>query len=94
MNITPAVEHGDFDESKEAILQEPCEEKVEPTTFEFNDDILYAEFESFSYGFDVIVGLDVGLYAEYETFSFDPILTDFLFESHKPKFVESDAVVT
>jgi len=48
----------------------------------------------FHVGFDANVGLDVNLYAEYESFSFDPIQPDFLFEFHKSKFVESEAIVT
>ena len=73
---------------------ESCEEDVEPTAFEFNDDILYAEYESFLYGLDldVNVGLDVDLCAAYESFSFNPIQPDFLFESCKSKFVESNNI--
>ena len=40
------------------------------------------------------MGLDVNLCTEYESFSFDLIHHDFLFESHKSKFVESEAIVT
>ena len=47
---------------------------------DFDDNILYAEYESFSCGFDVTEGLDVGFYVEYESFSFDPVIPDFLFK--------------
>jgi len=47
MSITPDIEHHDFDESKEAILQKSCEEKVEPTILQFGDDILSLEYEFF-----------------------------------------------
>ena len=60
---------------------------------EFNDDILSIEYKSFSCRFDANVGLDVDLCAEYESFSFSPMHPDFLFESHKYKFVESEAIV-
>ena len=60
---------------------------------EINDDILSIEYESFSCGFDVNVGLDVNLCAEYESFSFDPIHPSFLCESHEAKFVESEGIV-
>jgi len=46
---------------------------------EFKDDILSIEYEYFSCGFDVNVGLDVDLCAEYESLSFDPIHHDFFF---------------
>jgi len=60
---------------------------------QFNDDILSIEYEYFSYEFDATVGLDVNLRAKYESFSFDPIQTNFFFESHKSKFVESKAII-
>jgi len=53
----------------------------------------FVEYESFSFVFDVDVGLDVDLCAEYEYFSFDPIITDPLFESRKSEFVESETFV-
>jgi len=59
----------------------------------FNDDVLSIEYESFSCGFDVNVGLNENL-AEYEYFSFVPIHPDFLFESHKYELFESEAIVT
>jgi len=46
---------------------------------DFDDDILDAEYESFSYGFNVTEGLDVGFHVEYESFSFDPVIPDLLF---------------
>jgi len=57
-----------------------CDKKTELTILDFDDDILYAEHESFSYGFDVSEGLDVSFYIEYESFSFDPIITNLLFQ--------------
>jgi len=86
------VEHRDLDESK-AILLETCVGKIEPTILDFDDSILSIEYESFSHRFDANVGLDVDLCDEYESFSFDLIHPDFLFESHKSKFVESEAIV-
>ena len=47
---------------------------------EFDDDILYAEYESFSCGFDVTKGLDVGFNVEYESFSFDLIIPNLVFK--------------
>ena len=44
MSIPSAIEHHD---KLEDISQESCEEKVEPTTLEFNDDILSVEYEFF-----------------------------------------------
>jgi len=61
---------------------------------EYNDDILYVEYESFSYEFDVNKSLDVGLYVEYEFVSFDPKITDLLFESRMFEFIESENIVT
>ena len=40
------------------------------------------------------MSLDVDLCAEYKSFYFNPIHPDFLFDSHKSKFVESDVIVT
>jgi len=47
---------------------------------DFDDDILSAEYESFSYGFDATEGLDLGFHVEYEVFSFDSIIPDLLFK--------------
>ena len=47
---------------------------------DFDDDILYAEYESFSYEIDVTEGLVVGSHVEYESFSFDSIIPDLLFK--------------
>jgi len=47
MSIAPRIELHDLDDSKD-ISQESCEEEVEPTILDFDDDILYAEYESFS----------------------------------------------
>ena len=61
---------------------------------EFSDDILSIEYEYFSFGFDVNVGLDVDLCAEYESFSLDPIQSDHFFENCKSKVVESKGFAT
>ena len=50
------------------------------------------EYDSFC--FDINVSLDVDLCAQYEYFSFAPIQANLLFESHKSKFIESEAMVT
>jgi len=65
-------------------------EVIEPTILEYNDDILYVEYELFSCGFDINESFD----AEYESFSFDPIQTNFIFKSHKSAFVEFGNIVT
>jgi len=93
MSVT-TDEHHERDETEKAILQEICVEVIEPTKLEFNDDNLSIEYESFSCEFDGNESFDEGFYAEYESFSFYPILAGLLFESHKSKFVESEAIVT
>jgi len=80
ISITPEVEPRDLDKSQEAISKELCDEVTEPNILDFNDDILYAEYESFSCGFDVAEGLDVGFNIEYESFSFDPIIPNLVFK--------------
>ena len=62
------------------VSQELHNETPEPTILDFDDDIPYAEYESFSYGLDFTKGLDVGIHVEYESFSFNPIIHDLLFE--------------
>jgi len=57
-----------------------CDEVTEPTILDFDDDILYVQYECFSCGFDVTEGLDVGFHLEYELFSFDPGIPDLLFK--------------
>jgi len=52
------------------------------------------EYDSFSYRFDVNVGLDVDLCVEYKSFYFDLIISDLLFESHKSVFVEFETILT
>ena len=94
LNIKSNIKHYDLDESEAISLQEPCEEGVEPSDVDFDDDILIKEYESFSYGFDVSVSSDVDLCAEYESFSFDPIQTALLFENCKSAFVDSEAIVS
>jgi len=51
MSTTIEVKHHDFDES-DYISQESCEEELESTNLELDDDILSVEYELFSYGFD------------------------------------------
>jgi len=51
-------------------LQESCEEVIEPTILDFDDDILFVEFESFSCGFDIDEGFDEGFCVEYESYFF------------------------
>jgi len=92
MSVTPKIEHRDFDESDDTILEETIVMVIEPTTLKFDDDILSIEYESFSCGFDVNVGLDVDLCVEYESFSFEPIPTDLLFGNCKSEFVESESI--
>ena len=93
MSITPKIEHRDFDESDYTILQETIVDVIEPTTLKSNDDILSIEYESFSYGFDVNMSLDVDLCAEYESFPFNSIQTNILFETCKFEAIESDNLV-
>ena len=52
-----------------------------PTMFDFDDDILCAECESFSCVLDVTEGLDVDFHVEFESFSFDLVIPDLLFKS-------------
>jgi len=47
---------------------------------DFDDDILYTEYEYFSCGLDVTKGLDVGFPIEFESFSFDPVIPGLLFK--------------
>jgi len=61
---------------------------------EFSDDIRSIEFEAFSIGPDINVGMDMNLCVECESFSFDPIIIDLLFEFYKLEFVESANIVT
>ena len=60
----------------------------------FDDDIFSMKYGSFLCGFDVNEGLDVDICVEYEFFSFDPIITYFLFGSHKSEFVKFETIVT
>ena len=93
ISMTPEVERRDLDDSKD-ISQETCEEKIEPTILEFDDDVLFIEYESFLCGFDINVCLDVDLCAEYASFSFHPIQIDLLFKSCKSELVESESIAT
>jgi len=69
---------------------------VEYESFSFNPLIPPSSFpvKYDSFCFDINVSLDVDLCAEYESFSFNPIQANLLFESHKSKFIESEAIVT
>ena len=60
---------------------------------DFDDDILFVDYESFSCGFDIDESFDEGFCAEYEYFSFDPTQTNFLFQSCKSEFIESDNLI-
>ena len=72
MSITPDVEHHEIDGSEAVILQESCEEVLEPTILDFDDDIVLVEYESFACGFDIYESFNEGLCVEYEYFSVDP----------------------
>jgi len=91
MSITLDVEHHQLEAMS---LQELCKEVIEPTVLDFDDDVLFVEYESFSCEFDINECFDEGFYAAYESFSFDPIIPDILFESYKSKFVEPEVIVT
>ena len=82
MSMKSNIEHHELDES-DFCSHESCEEDVEPTILDIDDDILSIEYESFSCGFDVTLGLYLDLCAEYESFLFNPIHTDLPFESCK-----------
>jgi len=60
---------------------------------DFDDDILFVEYEYFSCGFDIDESFDEDFYGEYESFSFDLIHIDFLFESYKSEFIKSDNLI-
>ena len=77
ISIIPVVEFHDSDELKD-ITQELHDEIPELTMLDFDDDILYAEYDSFSYELDIPKGLDVDFHVEFESFSFDPIIPDLL----------------
>ena len=66
---------------------------VDDTNLEVDDDHLSMEYEPFSYGFDVKVGLDMDIWVQYESFSFNPIRTNHLFEPSKSEFLESETFV-
>ena len=52
------------------------------------------KYESFSCEFDRNEGLEVDISVEYESFSFDPIITDILFESRKFEFIKFETIAT
>ena len=92
LNIKSNIKHHEIDESEETILQETWADVIEPTKLKFNDTILSVKYESFSYGFNDNESFDEGFCVD-ESFSFDPIITDLLFESYKSELVESDNLV-
>ena len=63
------------------ISQELRDEVTAPTILDFDDDILCAEYEFFSYVLDVTEGLDLGSHVDYESFSFDSNIANLLFNS-------------
>ena len=67
MSIPSVVELRDLEYSN-AISQESHEKDIEPTILDFDDDILYVEYESFSCGFDLDESSDEGFCAEYNFF--------------------------
>ena len=75
-SIAPIVKLHDFDDMKD-ISQELHDETPELIILDFDDDILYAKYESFSYGLDVTEGFDVGFHVEFESFFFDPSFLTF-----------------
>lgn len=83
MSIPSVVEH--HNKLDDIVVQESCEEEVEPTILEFNDDILSVEYESFSCGFNFDDNFDEDFCVEYELFSFNPPI------SHKSFSVEYDS---
>jgi len=75
IGITLEVEPHNLHESQE--VKELCDEVIEPTILDFDDDIFYAEYKSFSCGFDVTKGVDVDFHIEYESFSLIPSFLTF-----------------
>jgi len=63
MGIATEVKPYVLDDSED-ISQELCNEVTESTILDFDDDILFVEYEDFSCGFDVNVILHVDLCAE------------------------------
>jgi len=93
MNVVTEVKPHNLDDSED-ISQELCDEVIEPTILDFDDDILSIENESFSCRFDVNVSLDVDLCTKYESFSVGHVQADVLFEYCKFEIVEPNNVVT
>jgi len=58
VSINSNIKHHELDELAAISLQEPCKKGVEPTDVDF-DDILIMQYESFLYGFNANVSLDV-----------------------------------
>ena len=63
------------------ISQELRDEVTAPTILDFDDDILCAAYEFFSYVLDVSEGPDLGSHVDYESFSFHSIIPNLLFKS-------------
>jgi len=82
-SVSEFDEHHEFNESEDI-----CVRVVEPTNLQFDNDNFSVEYESFSCGFDVNEGLNVDTCVEYNSFSFDPVITNHLFEPPKSKFLE------
>jgi len=61
--------------------------------FKLDGNILYVEYESFSYEFDIHGSSDDGFCAEYESFAFDLIKSNLLFESRKSELIKSETIV-
>ena len=62
-SVTSDVEH--HDKLDDIGVQESCEEEVESTSLEFNDDIISVEYESFSCELVINESLDKGFCIEY-----------------------------
>ena len=93
ISTIPALEFHDLGDSKD-VSQELHDEIPELTMFDFDDNILPVEYESFSGEFGIHGSSDDGFHADYESFSFNSIQSDFLFESSKSESVESEMITT
>ena len=93
ISTIPALEFHDLGDSKD-VSQELHDEIPELTMFEFDDNILPVEYESFSGEFGIHGSSNDGFRADYESFSFNSIQSDFFFESSKSESVESEMITT
>jgi len=87
MSITSKVEYHGIDESKDICLQESYEEQDKPITLEYDDNILFVKYESFSHGLDDNEGLGVGFCVQYESFSFGPLISDLILKKSQFEFL-------